>query len=149
MQDPGTTETILRLGLAMLLAAVLGWDRERKHKPAGLRTHMLVALGAAAFTIVGVELVTEDSNEDLARVIQGIIGGVGFLGAGAIIQSRGDVHGMTTAAGIWGTAAIGVACGLGEYALATTIGGLAFIVLSVALIVERRISRADEPSDGA
>lgn len=143
MDDTGLFETIARLGLALLLGAALGWDRERNQKPAGLRTHMLVALGAAAFTILGIKLVTQESNTDLARVISGVIGGIGFLGAGAIIQSRGDVQGMTTAAGIWATAALGVACGLGEYVLAIVVGVLAFGVLSVALAVEQRLAVGD------
>jgi len=150
MEDPGLLETLGRLALALALACVVGWDRELKQKPAGMRTHMLVGLGAAGFTLVGIELISEEEFNELARIIQGIIGGIGFLGAGTIIQSRGNVEGMTTAAGIWATAAMGVACGMGEYALAGMIGGLSLLVLSAAMVVEKRIAaRLGRDSDGA
>lgn len=148
MQEPDSLEIVGRLVLALLLAGAVGWDRERKHKSAGLRTHMLVSLGAAGFAIAGTSLLVGEGANELSRVVQGIIGGVGFLGAGSIIQSRHNVRGMTTAAGIWSTAAVGVACGLGEYVLAVTLAVLSLIVLSAAMVLESRLlDTADEPGD--
>ncbi|MBI69528.1 MAG: magnesium transporter MgtC [Phycisphaerae bacterium] len=136
-----TQEIIIRLVLAAVLGALIGLDRRLHSKPAGLRTMSLVSLGAATFTLVGIsamlQLVTAEQEAgltqmlrlDTSRVIAGIVGGIGFLGAGAIIQSRGRVQGMTTASGIWMTAAIGVAVGLGQYTLAFCATLLAFIIL--------------------
>lgn len=113
-----TTRITLRLGLAALLGGLLGYERERKGKAAGLKTHMLVALGAALFVLIPKEAGVSDA--ELSRVIQGVITGVGFLGAGAILKSSNEEHvtGLTTAAGIWLTAAIGVTVGLGREATA-------------------------------
>ena len=136
-----TQELIIRLVLAAVLGAIIGLDRRLHSKPAGLRTMSLVSLGAATFTLVGVSAMLQLVNAeqeaglqqmlrlDTSRVIAGIVGGIGFLGAGAIIQSRGRVQGMTTASGIWMTAAIGVAVGLGQYALAFCATFLAFVIL--------------------
>ncbi len=136
-----TQELIIRLVLAAALGAIIGLDRRLHSKPAGLRTMALVSLGAATFTLVGISAMLQLVNAeqeaglqqmlrlDTSRVIAGIVGGIGFLGAGAIIQSRGRVQGMTTASGIWMTAAIGVAVGLGQYALAFCATFLAFVIL--------------------
>jgi len=139
-------ELILRLVLAVVLGGVIGYNRSRHNKPAGLRTMALISLGSAAFTLIGIEAVIQLSelqngaksltsgvsssiNLDTSRIIAGIVGGVGFLGAGSIIQSRGRVQGMTSAASIWVTSTIGVSVGLGLYLLATTITFIAFLVL--------------------
>ncbi|TWI58335.1 putative Mg2+ transporter-C (MgtC) family protein [Pseudomonas duriflava] len=108
------TRLVLRLTLAAMLGAILGLEREQAGKAAGVRTHMLVALGSALF-VLAPELAGIDS-EDLSRVIQGLVTGVGFLGAGTIIKSQSPNHvkGLTTAAGIWLTAAIGMAAGTGR-----------------------------------
>ncbi|MDN3918972.1 MgtC/SapB family protein [Roseateles violae] len=125
------TRTLLRLGLAALLGGVLGYEREQQGKAAGVRTHMLVAMGAALFVLVpqlgGMPI------GDISRVIQGIVTGIGFLGAGAIIKrdSEASVQGLTTAAGVWMTAAIGVACGLGREATALLSTLLALAVLAL------------------
>ncbi|MEE2819729.1 MAG: MgtC/SapB family protein [Planctomycetota bacterium] len=136
-----TQELIIRLVLAAILGAIIGLDRRIHSKPAGLRTMSLVSLGAATFTLVGISAMLQLVNAeqeaglnqmvrlDTSRVIAGIVGGIGFLGAGAIIQSRGRVQGMTTASGIWMTAAIGVAVGLGQYVLAFCATLLAFVIL--------------------
>ena len=125
------TRILTRLLLAAMLGGVLGYERERRGKAAGIRTHMLVAMGAALFVLVpqqGGMMVA-----DLSRVIQGIVTGIGFLGAGAIIKNRSeeDVQGLTTAAGVWMTAAIGIACGLGRESTALLSTLLALIVLAV------------------
>lgn len=108
-------QILIRLTAAALLGAVIGIQRERAGKPAGLRTHMLVALGAALFVIAPLEFGV--SPDDMSRVIQGLATGIGFLGAGAILKrtEEGEITGLTTAAGIWLTAAIGVAAGLGRW----------------------------------
>ena len=125
------TRILLRLLLAAALGGMLGYERERKGKAAGVRTHMLVAMGAAMFVLVpqlgGMEVA------DMSRVIQGVVAGVGFLGAGAILkrQSEDDVQGLTTAANVWMTAAIGIACGLGREVTAVISALLALAVLTV------------------
>lgn len=123
------TRVMVRLLLAALLGGIVGYEREHKGKAAGLRTHMLVAMGAALFVLVpergGMGIA------DMSRVIQGVVAGVGFLGAGAIIKrhSEEQVQGLTTAAGIWMTAAIGVACGLGREAIALLATLMAIVIL--------------------
>lgn len=120
-------EIVLRLLLAAVLGAVIGYQRERADKPAGLRTHMLICLGAALFTITSVY---GFSTADQARVAAGIVTGIGFLGAGAIVRRReGIVEGLTTAATIWSVAAIGLATGAGLYLVAVVTAVLVFIVL--------------------
>ncbi|WP_457354353.1 MgtC/SapB family protein [Roseateles sp. P5_D6] len=125
------TRLTTRLLLAALLGGVLGYEREQKGKAAGIRTHMLVAMGAALFVLV--PQLGGMSVADMSRVIQGIVTGIGFLGAGAIIKHRTeeDTQGLTTAAGIWMTAAIGVACGLGRETTALISALLALAVLAV------------------
>lgn len=124
------TRLTLRLLIAGSLGGLLGYEREKKGKAAGLRTHMLVALGAAIFVMIPLQ--ADVSIEALTRVLQGIIAGIGFLGAGAIIKGKHeDSTGLTTAAGIWLTAAIGIAAGVGQEALAILSTGLALIILAL------------------
>ncbi len=106
--------SVVRLGLAALLGAVIGFQRERVHSTAGLRTHMLVSMGAAFFVLATIQ--AGATSADVSRVIQGLTAGVGFLGAGAILKmgEKGQVHGLTTAASIWLIAAIGTGAGLGH-----------------------------------
>lgn len=141
--DPGqATRVVLRLAMAVLLAGVLGLEREKRDSPAGLRTHMLVALGAALFVLVPVQAGMQ--GDQISRVLQGVTAGIGFLGAGAIIKfaDAGRVLGLTTAASIWATAAIGVACGLGHLATAVFATLLALLILAVLLRWERRMAPA-------
>lgn len=132
------TRLLVRLLLAALLGGLLGYEREQKGKAAGVRTHMLVAMGAALFVLVpqqgGMPLA------DMSRVIQGIVAGIGFLGAGAIIKNHSEenVQGLTTAAGVWMTAAIGIACGLGRESTAV-LGTL--LALAVLALVPRVVDR--------
>ena len=139
-------ELLLRLSIAALLGAVLGWERELRAKSAGLRTHMLVTLGAAVFALLGVEVLTASAGEasariDPSRVLEGIVGGIGFLGAGSIIQSRGQVEGLTTAAGVWISGAIGAACGLGMFRIAAIAAGFAFVTIAGLGWLEGRLRR--------
>jgi len=147
-------EIALRLGAAMLGGAILGIEREAKRKPAGLRTNMLVSLGAAATILLTLDMCREVAafaaqvnatetrvpNLDPLRVIAGVIGGVGFLGAGAIFKSEGDVEGLTTAAAIWTSAAIGMACGAGRFEIAATTVVLAFMILAVVDWITRAVT---------
>ncbi len=140
-------DAILRLAVAAVLAAILGWNREQAGKPAGLRTFVLVGVGSCLFTLLALEIIEmfddgggAGGGMDPLRVVSGLIGGIGFLGAGTIIQSRGRVQGITTAAGLWLTASIGLACGIGQYALACIAGGFGVLVLVSALVLERWIS---------
>jgi len=123
------TRVILRLAIAAILGALLGLERQHSGKAAGVRTHMLVAVGAAIFVLVPQQM--QMSDEDVSRVIQGIITGVGFLGAGTILKSASEetVKGLTTAAGVWLTAAVGIAAGLGREGSAVLSALLAFVIL--------------------
>ncbi len=125
------TEVSLRLTVAAVLGGLLGLEREHRGKAAGARTHMLVAAGAALFVLVPQQM--DMSPGDMSRVIQGVITGVGFLGAGTILKGvdEGTVKGLTTAAGLWFTAAIGIAAGLGREASAVLSTVLALVVLHV------------------
>ncbi|TDO13825.1 MULTISPECIES: MgtC/SapB family protein [Halomonas] len=132
-----------RLGVAAGLALVLGLERELRGKPAGLRSHMLVALGAAAFLIVGLDILFSTAEGDPSaridptRIVQGVVGGIGFLGAGSIIHSGTSVHGITTGASIWLAGAIGVSAGVHNFALAGMITLMALVIMSVLGAIER------------
>jgi putative Mg2+ transporter-C (MgtC) family protein len=121
----------LRLLVAAALGGLLGYEREQRGKSAGVRTHMLVAIGAALFVLIPQQAGV--SSADLTRVLQGLIAGVGFLGAGAIILGTRQVEtrGLTTAAGIWVTAAIGIAAGMGRESTAVLSTIVALFILSV------------------
>ena len=133
------TRITLRLLVAGALGGLLGYERERKGKAAGLRTHMLVAIGAALFVLISLQAGADSESDALSRVLQGIVAGIGFLGAGAIIKSaqHEGATGLTTAAGIWLTAAIGVAAGMGQLALAMLSTLLALIILALLPKVTR------------
>lgn len=134
------TRLLLRLALAAGLGGLLGYEREQHGKAAGLRTHMLVAMGAALFVLVPQQ--AGMTVADMSRVIQGVVAGIGFLGAGAIVKSRSEeqIQGLTTAAGVWMTAAIGIACGLGREvtAVISTLLALAVLGLLPKLVDPRR-----------
>lgn len=141
-----------RLLLAAALGAVIGLEREYKARPAGLRTHMLTALAAAVFTLLTFELLHDTRKEDASgpadpiRVIEAVTAGVAFLAAGAIIQARGQVRGLTTGAAMWLAGAVGVACGGGYYSIAMMAAVLAVLILSVLSYLERRIEARNGPS---
>ena len=129
-------EQVVRLVMSLLLGGLLGWERQRADKPVGLRTMALVAVGSAGFVLITLAVINEvkefNPNVDPSRVLAGVVGGIGFLGAGTIIQARGSVAGVTTASVIWVTAAIGLACGFGLYGLAGVMCVLAYLTLSFA-----------------
>lgn len=121
-------EMILRLLLAAVLGAAIGYQREKVGKPAGLRTHILICVGSALFTVASVY--GFGTGADPARVAAGIVTGIGFIGAGAIIRrGEGVVEGLTTAASIWAVAAIGLAVGTGLYLLSAVVTAIIVIVL--------------------
>ena len=124
-------EMVLRLLLAVVLGAGIGYQREHSKKPAGLRTHILITLGAALFTIVSI--FGFGDKGDPSRVAAGVVAGVGFLGAGVIFRAmRGDVPvGLTTAASVWIAAAIGVAAGAGFYLVSVVVAVVAVLVLMI------------------
>lgn len=135
---------VVRLGVAAALSAIIGIQREHAGKPAGLRTHMLVALGAAMFVLAGTE--SGMPMADASRIIQGVATGIGFIGAGAILKGREEheITGLTTAAGIWMTAAIGITAALGLWGLATVSVLLSWLILSVIGALEGRKERRAE-----
>ena len=118
---------IVRIVLALIFGAAIGFQREREGKEAGLRTHMLITVGSALFTIVSIFAFSSDE----ARVASGIVAGIGFLGAGTILKEGGFVKGLTTAASIWISAAIGLAAGAGMYIIATVSTFLALLILII------------------
>jgi putative Mg2+ transporter-C (MgtC) family protein len=134
----GLVRILLRMLGATVLGAVVGYERERTGKSAGLRTHMLVALGSAVFVIAPLEAGL--SAADVSRIVQGVAAGIGFIGAGAILKrtEENEVLGLTTAAGIWLTAAIGIAAGLGSLGVAAIGVLLALLILSLLARLERR-----------
>jgi uncharacterized membrane protein YhiD involved in acid resistance len=141
-------EMLARLVLAVILGALIGLDRETRDKPAGLRTFAIVSLGACIFTLVGEMAFT--GAAETSRVVSTIITGVGFLGAGTIIQRRSGVLGLTTAAGIWASAGIGMAAGMGLYTLA--VGGTVLIVAVFWLLgwlADRVPKSPDDDGDAA
>lgn len=143
------TDYGLRLIVATFLGAVIGFDRQLKKRPAGLRTHMVLSLAAALFTVLTLELHAELSGQmkigaDPIRIIEAITVGVSFLAAGTIIRSGRHVEGLTTGAGMWLAGAVGLACGLERYALAVLGAILAVIILVLLIRVESWISRTSE-----
>jgi putative Mg2+ transporter-C (MgtC) family protein len=137
------TRLCLRLLVAVVLGGILGYERERSGAAAGFRTHMLVALGSALFVLVPLQAGTDIS--DLSRVLQGVIAGIGFLGAGAILKSSDDqeIRGLTTAASIWLTAAVGIAAGMGREATAVLSTLFALLILLALRIPLRKAIKVE------
>jgi putative Mg2+ transporter-C (MgtC) family protein len=142
-------EVLGRLLMATALGGAVGFERELTGKAAGLRTHILICLGAALFTVMSVELPSPATpmlpRGDVSRIAANIVTGVGFLGAGAILHSHGQIRGLTTAATIWVVAAIGLAAGAGEYVIASGTAGLVLIVLWPLRWWERHHRSAEQP----
>lgn len=157
--DPlASGEIAMRVGAALLCGALVGLERERKHRPAGFRTMILISLGSCGFILLGIESVARFSEAanllpgqpvpgqaEMSRVIQGLMGGIGFLGAGAVIQNKKAVRGLTTAAAVWVVSALGAACGFGFYKLAIILGIATLFTLTILDVVEDRYF--PEPDD--
>lgn len=140
------TRLTVRMLLAAVLGAILGFEREQTGKAAGVRTHMLVALGSAIFVAVPLQIGVQPA--ELTRVIQGMVAGVGFLGAGTILKGHNEHHvkGLTTAAGIWMTSAIGMTAGLGQETSAVLCAVFALIVFA---LMPKILDRFEKPRAGA
>ena len=144
--EPRTVfEVFLRLVLAAALGGAIGLEREYRRKPAGLRTNMLIALGSALFAVLSIELGAVAGSPD--RVAAQVVTGIGFLGAGAILRSGGNVRGLTTAATIWVNAAIGMAAGIGAYGVATGAAAITIAVLALLPAMERLFDRDEDGGD--
>lgn len=144
---PHSPELILRIVVGALLAAIIGYERELHHRPAGLRTHLLVAISAASFMTISTHLVyyqnyraTDLIAEDPSRIAAAVVTGIGFLGGGAILRTGGSVQGLTTAASLWLVTAIGMTSGAGMYLESLTVTALGFAVLTLL----RRFERDEE-----
>lgn len=151
---PGSSSAaILRLVLACVLGAAIGVNRELRGKPAGLRTHALVALGAALMTLIALSLTTTDQMDRYgatSRVIQGLVAGIGFIGGGVILrrEQTNEVHGLSTAASIWIVSALGVATGCGLWLASTTSALLALIILWFGEKIDRNLRRSGRAAPG-
>jgi len=143
--DVTLKEGLLRLVLAALLGGLIGMDRELRNKPLGLRTNMLVSLGAASFSVLALYLVDmlgrgpSEVQIDPGRVMEAIVGAIGFLGAAAIIQGRTELYGATTGASIWVVGGIGMACGFGFYTFALGIAVCCVVILTALGFLTARL----------
>ena len=141
-------DAFLRMSVAVVVGALVGYDRERRNKPAGLRTHILISLAAALFTVITFELHAEvqqmggSDTSDPIRIIEAVTAGVAFLAAGAIIRGRAGVQGLTTGANMWLAGALGVACGSGYYTIAGIATAFALVVLVLVARIEAKMSRS-------
>ena len=133
------TTIVIRLAVSIAVGGLIGLERELEHKPAGLRTIILVCLGSTIFMLIGIELGL--LGNDIGRIVAGVVTGVGFLGAGAIIRARGEVYGLTTAATIWLVSGLGLAIGAGYYILAIIASVSVLVVLRILGIVEKALSK--------
>lgn len=140
---PGVGEIALRLACAMLVGIVIGLEREFTHRPAGLRTHILVALGACVASVMGEMIFLHfTTTADPARLSAQVITGVGFLGAGTIMKEGVNVKGLTTAASVWAVACLGIAAGFGYYALALLGMLFIFVTLTAVEALQHRFIRS-------
>jgi putative Mg2+ transporter-C (MgtC) family protein len=149
----GTEDILIRMGVAVLLGALIGFEREFRSRPAGLRTHMLVALAACTFMLIASDVYSQvhdlvDSPRiDLLRVIEAVTAGVAFLAAGTIITARGHVSGLTTGASLWLTGAVGLACGIGYYLIAGSAAVFAILILIVLRLLERKLPKKESSEE--
>lgn len=147
-------EIAIRYAVAAACGLLLGIEREMKHKPAGVRVYILVTIGSATFTMLLGELTAyyadhySEITMDPTRIVQGIIAGIGFLGGGAIIQSKNNVTGVGTGAGIWICGAIGIACGYGLYWYAAIVTTIVFVVLGILGMVRAELRDDLDKDDG-
>lgn len=146
---------VARLLLAAIFGGAIGFEREWRNRPAGLRTHILVCVAAATFAILTMEIMhapmfdKETARFDPIRVVEAVTAGVAFLAAGVVIFTKGEVHGLTTGAGMWLAGAIGVACGLGLWQVALLATVLALIVLGLLHVFEEKLDLKDDAPGGA
>lgn len=146
--------TLFRLCIAALLGGLMGWERGRADKPVGIRTMLLISAGAAAFALLGEQIIDASSRTDIirvdpTRVLSYIISGVGFLGAGAILHSKRTVKGITTAASIWVAAAVGASIGVGQFMIGFLLFAIAFITLWSPWVRDLANGTIDEERNGS
>jgi putative Mg2+ transporter-C (MgtC) family protein len=148
--EVGFLTMFARLSAAAVLGLFIGLDREYKDHPAGMRTHMLVSLAAATFTVLTFEVIARVQGDsiqaDPVRAIEAVTAGVAFLAAGTIIQGRRGVQGLTTGAGMWLAGAIGVACGIGAFGIALTVTLLGMFILTLLAWVTPYLPKKDDAS---
>lgn len=135
---------MIKLLVSFLLGGLIGFERELHEKPAGLRTHIIVSLASTLFTILSLSNVFGNPtmiSHDPARIAAGVLTGIGFLGAGVIVSTGGNIRGITTAASLWVTTAVGMAVGAGEYGLAVAAALLIFLILWLLMPIEGLIDR--------
>lgn len=140
MEEIGFTDMLLRIGLSLVLGGIIGFERERDSQPAGLRTHMILVVGACLAMMLSINIANA-AGTDPTRLAAQVISGIGFLGAGAILRFGFNVKGLTTATTLWTMAIVGLAIGVGYYAIASITTLVLMIVLSVLDIVEKRFVR--------
>lgn len=143
---------LLRLLIAAILGAAIGYEREAQKEPAGLRTHILIAMAAALFTTLAFEIYRTaleggSTNPDPVRAVEAVTAGIAFLGAGAIFQQRGNVQGLTTGAGMWLAGAVGVAAALGYYLIALAVALFAVVVLAALRAFAHRVVGKRDKAD--
>lgn len=133
-------ELIARIILSIILSVIIGFEREITHKPAGLRTYMFIGMGSCLFTIASLYFFPTKFIEsiDVARIAAGIVTGTAFIGAGSIIARKGDIKGVTTAASMWVVSGIGLMVGLSSYLIPITTTIIAFTILRLGVIVEKK-----------
>lgn len=139
----GTLDVFARLMAAALVGGALGANRKLREKPAGVRTHALVALGSALAIVTSIAVAGPDAGA-VTRAVQGVLAGVGFLGGGVILKgvaNQANIRGLTTAASVWVAASLGIACGAGQWPVALIALGLTLLVLVVGGPIERRLQR--------
>jgi putative Mg2+ transporter-C (MgtC) family protein len=158
IQDPMTLhyfDLALRLAVALLGGAILGTDRETKDKPIGIRAYAMISVGACAFAILSLELGAIGESRpgisaiDPARVVQGVIGGIGFLGAGAIFRKGDEVSGTATGAGIWTSGAVGLACGFGYFVFAGMVVVAALLIFAALGAYFKTVAKFVDKKSGA
>lgn len=162
MESLTVIEMLTRVGAALLCGALVGIERERKQRPAGFRTMILISLGCCGFLLIATEAIAKyaaavgpnvlpgmpaPGQPEISRVLQGLMGGIGFVGAGAVLQSKRVVRGVTTAAAVWTVAALGAACGLGFFKLAIILSAATLFTLVVLDVFENRFF-PDPEGDG-
>ena len=143
-QYPDLLVSIKAISISVLVGGLIGLEREKQHKPAGIRTNILICLGATVFTLISRQ-VSLDGNSDPTRIVAQIVTGVGFLGAGAIMRQGNNVQGLTTAAEIWVAAALGICCGYEKYLMAMLVGFFTIVILETSRLTSRHHKRHRHP----
>lgn len=138
-------QTFVPLVVAVILGGLIGLEREIHRKPAGLRTNILICMGAATFMLIAEKMTSDPSS--IARLTAGIVTGVGFIGGGAVLRDQANIYGVTTAATIWVVTSIGIACGMRLYAISIAATILSLLVLTVLSPLDKKIHKAEQEAE--